>query len=50
MYTRNLEERSMRIAQIYDCVLWYFLSKAAAFDVLSSGKISSIEKLPGGRR
>ena len=31
--TRDLEGRRMRIAQIYACVLLYFLLKAAAFDV-----------------
>ena len=32
--TRDLEGRRMRIAQIYACVLLYFLLKAVAFDVL----------------
>ena len=32
---RDLEGRRMRIAQIYVCVLLYFLLKAAAFDVPS---------------
>ena len=32
---RDLEERMMRIAQIYVYVLLYFLLKAAAFDVPS---------------
>ena len=31
--SKDLEERRMRIAQVYTCVLWYFLLKAAAFDV-----------------
>ena len=33
--TRDLEERRMGIAQIYACVLLYFLLKAATFDVPS---------------
>ena len=33
--TRDLEERRMRIAQTYVCVLLYFLLKATAFDVPS---------------
>ena len=44
-YTRDLEGRRMRIAQIYACVLFSFLLKVAAFDVQSSyqngGKISN---------
>ena len=32
---KNLEERRMRITQIYVCVLLYFLLKAATFDVPS---------------
>ena len=32
---RDLEGRKMGIAQIYACFLWYFLLKAAVFDVPS---------------
>ena len=35
LMTRNLEGRSMRIEQIYACVLLYFSLKVAAFDVPS---------------
>ena len=34
-FSRDLEERRMRIAQIYACVLLCFILKAVAFDVLS---------------
>ena len=34
-FTRDLEGRMMRNAQIYACVLFYFLLKAAAFNVPS---------------
>ena len=48
--TRDLEGRRMRIAQIYVCVLLYFLLKAAAFDVHPSykngGKIQVLSSLP----
>ena len=30
---RDLEERRMRIAQIYACILLYFLLKVGVFDV-----------------
>ena len=33
--TSDLEERRMRIAEIYACVLLYFLLKAVALDVSS---------------
>ena len=35
MYEHGLEGIRMRIAQIYPCVLLYFLFKVAAFDVPS---------------
>ena len=35
MYEHGLEGIRMRIAQIYACVLLYFLFKVAAFDVPS---------------
>ena len=34
-FIRDFEGRRMRIAQIYDYVLMYFLSKAAVFNVPS---------------
>ena len=34
-FSRDLEGRRMRIAQIYACALLYFILKAVVFDVLS---------------
>ena len=53
-YTRDLEGRRMRIAQIYAYVLLYSLWKAAVLmchpSYQNGGKILSIEKPPVGRR
>ena len=48
MYTRNLEERSMRIAQIYDCVLLYFFRKRLPLTFYLAVRFQVLRSFPEG--